>query len=102
MMTTMTTRVGPKGQVVIEKEIRDQLGIVPGSQAVQRVVDGHVEIHFIPPVKQHNRSLRGILRPPNGVTLSQEEWPAARERAWDEAAQEEWDRWQAQLEEQNQ
>jgi AbrB family looped-hinge helix DNA binding protein len=96
----MTTRVGPKGQVVIEKEIRDRLGIVPGSQAMQRVVDDHVEIHFVPPVKLHNRSLRGILRSPHGVTLSQEEWAAARERAWDEAAREEWDRWQAQLAEQ--
>src|SRR5437868_12241198 len=89
----MTTRVGPEGQVVIEKEIRDRLGIVPGSQAMQRVVDGHVEIHFIPPVKLHNRSLLGILKPPPGVSLKQEDWHEAKERAWDEAAREEEERW---------
>jgi AbrB family looped-hinge helix DNA binding protein len=53
--------VGPKGQVVIEKEIRDKLGVQPGWQAVQLLVDNHVRIYFIPP--EHNRSLRGILKP---------------------------------------
>jgi AbrB family looped-hinge helix DNA binding protein len=53
--------VGPKGQVVIEKEIREQLGIAPGWKAIQRRVDDHVEIHFVPPA--HKRSLGGILKP---------------------------------------
>ena len=45
----MTSLVGRKGQVVIAKEIRDRLGIEPGWVAVQRMVEGHVEIHFLPP-----------------------------------------------------
>ena len=55
----MATRVGSKGQVVIAKEIRDALGIVEGSLAVQRRVGDKVELRFLPP--EHERSLRGIL-----------------------------------------
>jgi AbrB family looped-hinge helix DNA binding protein len=54
-------RVGQKGQVVIEKAIRDKLGIEPGSETIQRVVDGHVELHFRRP--GHKRSLFGAARP---------------------------------------
>jgi AbrB family looped-hinge helix DNA binding protein len=81
-------RVGSKGQLVIAKEIRDQLGIEPGWEALQRVVDGHVELHFFPPAD--NRSLKGILAPYTDVTIGPgEEWNRARERAWREAAWEE-------------
>ena len=57
----MPSKVGAKGQIVIEKETRDRLGVEPGSVALQRIVDGHVEIYFIPP--PHRRSLFGSLRP---------------------------------------
>ena len=56
----MATKVGPKGHIVIEKRIRDELGIEPGWKAVQRVVDGRLSIRFIPP--EHNESLFGIFR----------------------------------------
>jgi bifunctional DNA-binding transcriptional regulator/antitoxin component of YhaV-PrlF toxin-antitoxin module len=88
----MAQRVGLDGQVVIEEKIRERLGIEPGSLAIQRIVDDHVEIRFVPPVKLHNRSLRGILR--SDVTVAPEDWQAARERAWEEAARERWERWQ--------
>ena len=55
----MASVVGSKGQVVIEKEIRDRLGVEHGWLAVQILVDGHVEIHFVPP--RHRRSLKGLL-----------------------------------------
>lgn len=55
----MSSKVGLKGQVVIEKAIRDALEIVPGSIAVQRVVGDHVEMRFLPP--EHNESVFGIL-----------------------------------------
>lgn len=56
----MAHTIGTKGQVVIEKAIRDRLGVGPGWNAVQRLVDDHVEFRFIPPT--HNRSLAGCLR----------------------------------------
>lgn len=55
----MSNKVGSKGQVVIEKSIRDALSILPGSVAVQRLVGDRVEIRFLPP--EHNESLFGIL-----------------------------------------
>ena len=85
--------MGPKGQVVIAKEIRDQLGIQPGWQAVQHVVDGHVRLDFLPP--RHNRSLAGILRPYIKRTIgpTDEDWQRAREEAWAQVAREAVERW---------
>jgi AbrB family looped-hinge helix DNA binding protein len=78
-------KVGPKGQVVIAKEIRDELGIKPGWLALQRVVDGHVEVYFLPP--EHDESLKGILAPHSDVTVAPgEAWDRARAKAWAEAA----------------
>ena len=57
----MPNIVGPKGQVVIAKGIRDSLGIAPGWVSLQRLVDDHVEIHFLPP--EHRESLEGSPRP---------------------------------------
>jgi AbrB family looped-hinge helix DNA binding protein len=79
--------VGIKGQIVIKKEIREQLGIQPGWLGIQSVVDDHLEIHFLPP--EHDESLKGRLaryvrrRIPPG-----EEWEQAREQAWVAAARE--------------
>ncbi|HEU0169427.1 MAG TPA: AbrB/MazE/SpoVT family DNA-binding domain-containing protein [Chloroflexota bacterium] len=75
-----TTTVGPKGQVVIQKSIRDELGVKPGWRAVQRLVDGHVEIHFLP--AKHNRSLFGAAAPYVKRSLSPDDWDRAREQAW--------------------
>jgi AbrB family looped-hinge helix DNA binding protein len=81
----MTSRVGSKGQVVIAKEIRDALGIVPGSLAVQRQVGDTVELRFLPP--EHHRSLRGILAQYVTVAVSAEAARVAEDAAWaDDAA----------------
>ena len=45
----MATTVGPDGQMVIEPHIREELGIEPGWIAVQRLVNGHLEVRFQPP-----------------------------------------------------
>jgi AbrB family looped-hinge helix DNA binding protein len=55
----MSHKVGTKGQIVIEKHIREQLGVQPGWQALQTLVDDHIEIYFVPP--EHHRSLGGNL-----------------------------------------
>ena len=75
----MTSRVGERGQVTIEKAIREELGVYAGDQAIQRIEDGRVVIEFVP--APHRRSLAGLLRdkvtkhPPN------EDWPSLREAA---------------------
>lgn len=76
----MAYTVGPKGQIVIAKEIRDRLGIEPGWRALQRIQDDHVVVYFVPP--EHNESLRGVFAPYITRSISAEEWPAAREEAW--------------------
>jgi len=53
------TQIGPKGQMVIEKELRDKLGIAPGWYAVQEVRGNELVVRFEPPL--HNRSLAGIF-----------------------------------------
>lgn len=83
----MANIVGAKGQVVISKEIRDRLGVGPGWLALQRVVDNHVEIYFVPP--QHRRSLKGSLRESIKTNADQAvSWSEIRDRAWSEAAKE--------------
>jgi len=57
----VATKVGTKGQVVIEQDTREKLGVLPGMLAIQRVVDDPVEVRFVP--GRHNRSLAGAARP---------------------------------------
>ena len=81
----MSYQVGTKGQVVIAKKLRDQLGIKPGWLATQVVVDDHVEIYFAPP--SHRRSLKGSLRDyavRAGVRADQD-WSEVRDAAWSSA-----------------
>ncbi len=85
----MANKVGPKGQIVIEKEIRDRLQVKPGWLAIQAIVDDHVEIHFVPP--KRTPSLRGALAKYTSVTVAPgEEWARARERAWEESIAEDY------------
>jgi AbrB family looped-hinge helix DNA binding protein len=54
----MTHRVGPKGQVVIPKELRDELGIEPGDEVNFWRHEDHVALR---PVGRQ-RPLRGRFR----------------------------------------
>lgn len=79
--------VGPKGQVVVAKEIRERLGVKPGWIALQRLVNDHVEVYFLPP--EHRRSLKGSLAKHVKVHVGLgREWDKAREAAWAKAAEE--------------
>lgn len=78
----MASVVGSRGQITLEKELRDELGIQPGWRVVQRRVDDRVELHFYPP--RHRRSLLGVLADPSGPSFPDEEsLHEATERAWE-------------------
>ncbi len=77
-------RVGERGQITIDKAIRERLGVKPKDIAVQEVVDGHVVIYFIP--APHRRSLYGALKPRPKKPVR--DWRRAKERAWEARARE--------------
>lgn len=54
----MTHRVGAKGQVVIPKELRDQLGIEPGDEVNFWLHEDHLAVR----PAEHRRPLRGRFR----------------------------------------
>jgi bifunctional DNA-binding transcriptional regulator/antitoxin component of YhaV-PrlF toxin-antitoxin module len=77
----MSTLVGTKGQVTIEKEIRTALGVEPGWRAIQRLDGDCVVIEFRPP--KHRRSLAGVLAGKAKRTFpTPEELEAAIGEAW--------------------
>ena len=80
---TMTSRVGDRGQITIEKAIREELLIYPGDETVQRVEDGRIVIEVIP--GRHRRSLAGVLRGKTRRTPPDESWEALRDAAWETA-----------------
>ncbi len=80
----MPTLVGSKGQVVIEKGIRNRLGIQPGAVAIQTLVGDRVEIRFIPPA--HGESLFGVLSSYTSPDAAAQEWQEVKRRAWEAAA----------------
>ena len=90
----MASIVGMKGQVVIDKAIRDLLGISPGWRAYQALDEGCVKIYFLPP--SHNRSLLGSLRefvtPDAEGRLTQMSWADIEDAGWKGIAEENYDR----------
>jgi bifunctional DNA-binding transcriptional regulator/antitoxin component of YhaV-PrlF toxin-antitoxin module len=63
------SQVSERGQITIDRDIRRKLGIQPGMIAVQRIVNGKLEIVFVP--GPHTRSLFGILHDPNAPPYPQ-------------------------------
>ena len=83
----MFSKVGPKGQITITKEVRDALEVRPGCHAFQIVEEGRLVVYFVPP--PHNRSLAGVLAGPGPDPCpTQEAYNRAREAAWAEVMRE--------------
>lgn len=83
----MSHKVGTKGQLVIEKRIRDELGVEVGSLAVQERVGDHLEVRFYPP--EHDRSLLGVLKDSvRRRPRPDQSWEEIREEGWAAAARE--------------
>lgn len=86
----MTYTVGPKGQIVIAKDLRERLGIEPGWMALQRIEGDHLVVYFLPP--EHRESLAGSLAPYISDEVKKKlkgmDWQEVREAAWDEVAEE--------------
>ena len=82
----MGYEVGSKGQVVIDKRLRDALGVEPGALTAQRLAGDHLEIRFFPP--EHDRSLRGLLARKTRRRVKVADWRAAKMRAWRAAGRE--------------
>lgn len=59
----MTIRVGPKGQVVVPKAIRERVGIHPGDEVVVLEADGEVRIRR----PRRPGELFGLLGPADGM-----------------------------------
>jgi AbrB family looped-hinge helix DNA binding protein len=77
----MASRVGERGQITLEKAIREEMGIYAGDEAVQRVEDGRLVIEFVP--GRHRRSLAGSLREKVRRLPPDESWDALRAAAWE-------------------
>jgi bifunctional DNA-binding transcriptional regulator/antitoxin component of YhaV-PrlF toxin-antitoxin module len=85
----MASRVTERGQITIDQAVRRELHVEPGMTAYQRVVDGRLEIVFLP--APHNRSSFGAFRregqPPGPMTSEEIEAAAMRAIAEEQASE---------------
>jgi AbrB family looped-hinge helix DNA binding protein len=75
----MSSTVGERGQITIEKAIREELAIYAGDEAVQRVENGRIVIEIVP--ARHRRSLAGSLKDKITKVPTEEAWEALRQAA---------------------
>ena len=77
--------VGDNGEVVIDGKLREELGIGPGWFALQKVVDGRLEVEFLPP--EHNESMAGSAAEyvKGGEIPADADWGKIRDEAWAKA-----------------
>ena len=81
MKTALGTSVGERGQITIEKQVREKLGIKPRDIAIQHVEDGRLVVTFVKRYEPHMRSLAGILGPPPRLPDPSKSWDELVEEA---------------------
>jgi len=57
--------VGDRYQIVIERDVRNRLGVRPGDRAVETIENGRLVVTFLP--APHRRSVAGRLAGPGGI-----------------------------------
>jgi AbrB family looped-hinge helix DNA binding protein len=75
MTETRTVTVGPKGQVVIPKEVRKRVGIEPGQRVRVDEADGEVRVRRALPLDE----LQGIFKGAPGAGTAELERERRRE-----------------------
>lgn len=73
----MANVVGDRFQITIDKRVRDELGIMPGDLAIERVEGGRLVVSFVP--RPHRDSLLGVLR--REATAPVDDWSGLMEEA---------------------
>jgi hypothetical protein len=73
------SRVGERGQITVEKAIREELAVYAGDEAVQWVQDGRLVVEFVP--APHRRSLAGTLGDKVTTRPTDEDWATIRDAA---------------------
>jgi AbrB family looped-hinge helix DNA binding protein len=84
----MTYKVGPKGQVVLPKEIRTRLGIEPGDEVTVELHEGGALVRRQP----RGSALYGMLADTDVDLLAELEAERRRERAREEEKIRRWSR----------
>lgn len=86
------TRLSAKGQVVIPKDVRDHMRLVPGQELEVIETGGGVLLRPAHPksgrtIEEVRARVREILGPWKGPPMTVEEIDAAAERAWRKSAE---------------
>lgn len=74
-------QVGEKGEIIIGKELLEELGVEPGWRAFQFMGLNHVKIYFMPP--DDGKPLAGSLSDFKGPGIPADaDWGKIRDEAW--------------------
>jgi AbrB family looped-hinge helix DNA binding protein len=74
------SKVGERGQITIDKAIREELGIRAGDEAIQRLEDGRIVVEVVP--GRHRRSHFEIFGP-DADRVAKEAVDTIRDTAWE-------------------